>query len=78
VSYTYLQCSSAAAAVNYHNAVVNEASSITRRLQMWILLGTGDPHVPHLSPCLVQVAMYWVDAGMMRCHCVAHVHWDVM
>ena len=55
-----------------------KATSIARRSQMWILLGTSDGHAPDLLPGLVEVAVYWVDAGVMRGHCIAVVHWDVV
>lgn len=61
-----------------HDALMDEATSVACRPQMWILLGTCDSHVPHLTPGCVQVAVYWVDAGVVWRHGIAHVHWDVI
>jgi len=57
---------------------MDEASPIACRSQVWILLSTGDSHVPDLAPSLVEVAVHGVDAGVVRCHGVVHVHCDVM
>lgn len=62
----------------YHDAVMNEATSVMCRPQMWIFLGARHSHVPHTTPRPVQVTVYRVDTGVVRRHCVAHVHWDVM
>ena len=64
--------------MTYHDAIVYKSSSILRWSQMRIFLRTGHLYTPDLAPSLVQFTVYWVDTGVVRCHGVAAVYWDVM
>ena len=66
------------ACVTYHDAVMYKATSMSRRSQVRILLGTGNSDCPDVLPGLVQVAVYRVDTGVVRRHGVACVDWNVV
>ena len=62
----------------HHDAVVDEALAVAGGLEVRVLLGAGDPDVPHAPPGLVELQVNRVHARVVRGHGVAHVHRDVV
>ncbi len=50
----------------HHNILVDEAPAQVGRPQVWVLLGAGDAHLPHLLPGVVQLLVNGENAGVVR------------
>lgn len=64
--------------VTCHDAVVDEASAVAGRLQVWVLLRAGHTDAPHLLPCLVQLHVHRVHTRVVGCHSIPHVRGDTV
>lgn len=61
-----------------HDAIVDEATAVTGRLQMRVLLCAGHTDAPHLLPGLIQLHMHRVYTRVVGCHRIPHICGDAV
>lgn len=58
--------------------VVDEATAVTSRPQMGVLLSAGHLDAPHRLPGLIELAVNWINPRVVRRHRIAHICRDAV